>query len=54
MLSMLEGLNGLVIFLKSQGESVRLPVAIYSDSSPRSWLGFEAERRSSSSVSFLS
>ena len=31
MLCMLEGLNGLVIFLRSQGESVRLPVAIYSD-----------------------
>ena len=31
MLCMLEGLNGLKFFSTSQGESVRLPVAIYSD-----------------------
>ena len=53
MLWMLEGSIGLIIF-EEPGESVRLPVAIYSDSSPRSWLGFEAERRSRSTVSFLS
>ena len=38
-----------IIFLKYQGKLARLPVVIYSDSSPRSWLGSEAEKVEESS-----